>query len=392
MIKQFYEYMYLTRQERNGLFVVVFISSLISFAPLIYSFFEKKKTTDFSTFINEIQVFQKADIYSQPLAFPKNKFSKITPRKQFNLFYFDPNSASEEDFINLGISPKTTNTIINYRNKGAMFFKKEDFKKVYGLKESDFKRLEKFIQIKMKENKFKPFAKNEILKDYDASIENHIIFDPNTSDVKILLQNGIPQHVANTIIKYRNSGATFQVKEDLKKIYSLKENIYQKIEPFIEIIPQEKMASKNTFQQKNNLSKAENKYINIVIDINNSSVEDWQKLSGIGPSFSKRIITFRGQLGGFHTIEQVGETYGLPDSSFQKIKNKLKPSSILQKINLNQATESELKSHPYISWNQAKLICSYRKMHGNYNNINELLRIGALNVEWLEKIKHYLKT
>jgi len=120
--------MYLTRQERNGLFVVVFISSLISFAPLIYSFFEKKKTTDFSTFINEIQVFQKADIYSQPLAFPKNKFSKITPRKQFNLFYFDPNSASEEDFINLGISPKTTNTIINYRNKGAMFFKKEDFK------------------------------------------------------------------------------------------------------------------------------------------------------------------------------------------------------------------------------------------------------------------------
>ena len=124
MIKQFYEYMYLTRQERNGLFVVVFISSLISFAPLIYSFFEKKKTTDFSTFINKIQVFQKADIYSQPLAFPKNNFSKITPRKQFNLFYFDPNSASEEDFINLGISPKTTNTIINYRNKGAMFFKK----------------------------------------------------------------------------------------------------------------------------------------------------------------------------------------------------------------------------------------------------------------------------
>ena len=44
MIKQFYEYMYLTRQERNGLFVVVFISSLISFAPLIYSFFEKKKS------------------------------------------------------------------------------------------------------------------------------------------------------------------------------------------------------------------------------------------------------------------------------------------------------------------------------------------------------------
>ena len=43
-----------------------------------------------------------------------------------------------------------------------------------------------------------------------------------------------------------------------------------------------------------------------------STVEDWQKLRGVGPSFSKRIVKFRDRLGGFYSIEQVGETYGLP--------------------------------------------------------------------------------
>lgn len=390
MRKQFYEYMYLTRQERNGLFVVIFMSSFISFAPLIYSFLGEKRETDFSHFITEIETFYQADISTHPLAFAKNNHSNSTPQKQFNLFYFDPNTASKEEFTKLGIPSKTAQTIINFRNKGAKFFKKEDFKKVYGLKKSDFERLENFIQIEKKEKNFQPFAKNEIPKSYDAPIIDHIVFDPNTADVNILLQNGIPQQVANTIIKYRSSGAIFQVKEDLKKIYTLKEDIYQKIEPFINIVPQEKKAITKTSIQKNEFPKRENEFANIIIDINNSSPDDWQKLRGIGPSFSKMIVTFRGRLGGFYSIEQVGETYGLPDSSFQKIKSQLQPSAILQKINLNQATESELKSHPYISWNQAKLICSYRKMHGDFKNVNELLQIGALKENWFENIKHYL--
>ncbi len=391
MRKQFYEYIYLTRQERNGLFVVIFMSSLFSFAPLIYSFFGEKRGTDFSQFLNEIEAFHQADISTQPLTFAKSNFSNSTPQKQFDLFYFDPNTASKEDFINLGISSKTAQTIINFRNKGAKFFEKEDFKKVYGLKASDFERLQYFIQIKNDKEEFKPFAKNEIPQSYDTPIVNHIAFDPNTADEKTLLQNGIPQHVANTIIKYRSSGAIFQVKEDLKKIYTLKDDIYQRIEPFIKITPQEKKATTKAFEPKNDFPKEENIASNIFIDINNSTAEDWQKLQGIGPSFSKRIVKFRDRLGGFYYIEQVGETYGLPDSTFQSIKNQLKPSDILERINLNQATESDLKSHPYISWNQAKLIISYRKMHGNYKNVNELLQIGALRKEWLDKVKYYLE-
>ncbi|NJL77073.1 MAG: helix-hairpin-helix domain-containing protein, partial [Saprospiraceae bacterium] len=36
--------------------------------------------------------------------------------------------------------------------------------------------------------------------------------------------------------------------------------------------------------------------------------------------YANRIVKFREALGGFASVEQVAETYQLPDSTFQKIK------------------------------------------------------------------------
>lgn len=391
MRKHIYEFLYLTRQERNGLLIIMLATALISFLPKIYSAFLEKENTDFSFFIKEIESFHQAEELTKPFAFSNPKIKKSESTKPIRLFNFDPNNASKEDFIQLGLSSKTAQTIINFRNKGAKFFKKEDLKKVYGLKESDYQRLENYIQIEKEKSTSPIFAKNEIPKSYDTPTIQPIAFDPNKADEKTFLQNGIPQHVVNTIFKYRDRGGVFQTKGDLKKIYTLKEDIYNKIEPYIEIAPIEKRIIVKASAQKEDTPKSSSKPTNTIIDINQSSPEEWQQLNGIGPSFSKRIVKFRDKLGGFSSVNQVRETYGLPDSTFQKIKPQLQSSPILNKINLNEATEDQLKAHPYISWNQAKLIISYRNMHGKFQSVNELLKIGALKKEWIEKIQIYLK-
>jgi DNA uptake protein ComE-like DNA-binding protein len=56
------------------------------------------------------------------------------------------------------------------------------------------------------------------------------------------------------------------------------------------------------------------------VDINKSDSSTWMALPGIGVKLSQRIIAFREKLGGFYDINQVGETYGLADSVFQKLK------------------------------------------------------------------------
>ena len=104
-----------------------------------------------------------------------------------------------------------------------------------------------------------------------------------------------------------------------------------------------------------------------------------------------RIVNFREKLGGFYSIEQVRETYGLPDSTYQKIKLNLKlDNSEVKKININNASVEDLKSHPYIRYNIANAIIAYRKEHGSFSAISDLKKIMIITDEVYQKIAPYL--
>lgn len=62
-------------------------------------------------------------------------------------FRFDPNTISLEDLQRLGFSQRQAQSIINYRNSGGRFRRKEDFAKSYVVDDSVFQRLEPFIEI-----------------------------------------------------------------------------------------------------------------------------------------------------------------------------------------------------------------------------------------------------
>lgn len=59
------------------------------------------------------------------------------------------------------------------------------------------------------------------------------------------------------------------------------------------------------------------------IDINKATVEDVDKISGIGPVLAKRIIEKRDELGGFKTIEELKEVEGIGEKKFSNIKNEV---------------------------------------------------------------------
>ena len=61
-----------------------------------------------------------------------------------------------------------------------------------------------------------------------------------------------------------------------------------------------------------------------MVNINTADTSAFIALPGIGNKLALRIVNFRDKLGGFYSIDQIGETYGLPDSVFRKIKPILK--------------------------------------------------------------------
>jgi competence ComEA-like helix-hairpin-helix protein len=104
-------------------------------------------------------------------------------------------------------------------------------------------------------------------------------------------------------------------------------------------------------------------------------------------------VSFRDKLGGFYSVDQVGETFALPDSTFQKIRQYLKIETIsIKKININTATIDELKGHPYIRWSIANPIIAYRNEHGAFSKPEDLKKIVAVTDELFNKIAPYLST
>ncbi len=128
------------------------------------------------------------------------------------------------------------------------------------------------------------------------------------------------------------------------------------------------------------------------IDINLADTTALIALPGIGSKLAERIVKFREKLGGFYSIDQIGEVYGLGDSVFQKIRPFfLMASFMIKKININNASLDELKAHPYIRFNIAKSIIAYREQHGAYTSKEDLKNLVLMTNDIYAKVYPYLE-
>ena len=70
-------------------------------------------------------------------------------------------------------------------------------------------------------------------------------------------------------------------------------------------------------------TSSKNSDLNTKISINNATVEELQKLNGIGKSKAEAIVEYRTENGEFKKIEDIKKVSGIGDSAFEKIKDKI---------------------------------------------------------------------
>lgn len=116
------------------------------------------------------------------------------PRAQTETFAFNPNTVTLEELCRLGFSHKQAEAIVNYRNKGGVFHRKEDFAKSYVVADSVYRRLESYIELPL--------------------------IDLNEADVAELDElPGIGEWYAQKIVEYRDELHGYSFKEQLLDIY-----------------------------------------------------------------------------------------------------------------------------------------------------------------------------
>ncbi|TSA26150.1 MAG: hypothetical protein D4R67_08505 [Bacteroidetes bacterium] len=128
-----------------------------------------------------------------------------------------------------------------------------------------------------------------------------------------------------------------------------------------------------------------------ILELNRADTLDLQRLHGIGPAFARRIAGYRDKLGGFITVDQLLEVYGMDSGRYMGIRKHLVvDTSLIIRMNLNTASFKELISHPYMPYELAKEIALYRKKHKGIRNLEVLFGMKNYDSVSLLKLMPYL--
>lgn len=155
--------------------------------------------------------------------YPEKRAAAPAPQ----VFAFDPNTATEPELLRLGLAPALVGRLLRYREKGGYFFEKKDFRKLYGLPEADYQRLEAFIHIAKSDLVVRPAAYAG-----GGAVEPPppVLLDINAANMEDWQRlPGIGATRAGKIVRYREKLGGFVRVEQVAETQGLPDSIFQQI-------------------------------------------------------------------------------------------------------------------------------------------------------------------
>jgi competence protein ComEA len=224
-------------------------------------------------------------------------------------------------------------------------------------------------------------------------------FNPNKFTLEQWQAFGLPKYLGQRILNYRSKVGDFTYRAELGKIYGMPDSVFQRLYPFIDL-PETKpdnysrkgIGSSRPHPAPGWENRPRERYVLAPFNINTADTTQLKQIRGIGSKLSARIVRYRDRLGGFYSLEQLREVYGLQLEVIDSL-NKytfVAKAHTPARINLNTATIEELRTHPYMTSNLARAIVAYREQHGRFESVEELKQIKIIKPEQYEKLKPYL--
>ena len=116
-----------------------------------------------------------------------------------------------------------------------------------------------------------------------------------------------------------------------------------------------------------------------------------RKLPGIGSSYASRIVKYRELLGGYVSLEQLLEVYGMENELYSRIIPYISTDTNYRKIKVNELEFRELLRHPYLNYKQVQAIVSLRRRKGDIVSIGELSMLDEFTSADIDRLEPYLE-
>jgi len=228
-----------------------------------------------------------------------------------------------------------------------------------------------------------------VVEEKKTTITDPFPFDPNLISFDKMIELGLTEYQARMILKYRNAGGQFYKKEDFKRIYSIDDEDYNLLEPFINIVEPKKLPKVIEFEREINPMPF------------NPNTVDTGKLTKIGLSDNQvsQIINYRNAGGIFRIKSDFKKIYSISEAEYDQLeKYILLPSKIdsAQVVeSYDEEKKSDLKVRPEVEINSAdtneltklygigpyyaKKIVAYREKLGGFYDKAQLLEVFGID-------------
>lgn len=219
------DFLYYTKTERQGIIVLVVLILGVYAAPKLFSFFTRTEDTDCKEnekFDKEYNDFISSLRETKPHQKSGPSFQS-SPQREIKLAIFDPNTADSTTLLSLGLPSRMVKNILHYRNKQGKFRYPEDFRKIYGLTEEQYRTLYPYIQITKdfsSKDTVRLLTAQSVQRDTLMKYLPGTIISLNSADTTELKKiPGIGSSIARMMVNYRERlGGFFRI-EQLQEIH-----------------------------------------------------------------------------------------------------------------------------------------------------------------------------
>ena len=269
---KFKDIFYLQKKDRQALLTLLAI--MIVCVSLTFLIQEKQEDATVTSQPDSIDDTQEKDATATKIQHASKSHPLYSKEDGMvhELFPFDPNTASAEDFERLGLESWQARSIIHFREKGGIFSRPSDFARVYGITKRTYEVLLPFIQIA---DDYKPAADFYGKEGYGRSRRRYTPYYNNRRNYDREERYG---------------------RYDLDNASSSEGKAEGKTDTKVYSYPHKLRANEH-------------------IEINGADTTLLMKIPGIGSYYASRIVRYRERLGGFASAQQLEEIDGLPEST-----------------------------------------------------------------------------
>lgn len=139
-------------------------------------------------------------------------------------------------------------------------------------------------------------------------------------------------------------------------------------------------------------TRAEKFTAGTIVELNSADTTTLKKVPGIGSAFASRIVKYRNLLGGFYSVTQLGEVYGIDEERYANLAPWFTvDASAIQQLDVNTLSQDSLRKHPYISYQQARSIYQVRRQKKSLTGWENLQLLNEFTEHDKARLQYYLK-